>query len=462
MKKILFNTGLAVLLLSGFTACNKLEYTPQQSLLPSDLFKTPEGVQSAVIGCYSLLQGNLENDQGDFSFDIIAMPECFSDDAIFSGTFLTRQEFSKFNISTANLTNQGIYDILYASAVRTNDVIDRIQAINNMTGLTTAQKNTYLSELYTIRAYAYFYLSVYYGNVPLVLQTTNTANLQSNNDQPNTPQPQIMAQIEKDLLWADSNIGAGGGSGAYVSHAAIEAFLARFYLYNGSINNDPAEIAKAKTYSEDVIANSGHTLDPSYDNIFANPTQSPEVIWYENYNSSNGNSIAFYFFSSSMGGRQEVSVRTPNMFADDTTQTDLREASTIVNGNVVYKYRHPGDGADPVILFRLGEQYLIAAEAEAREGNFLQADTFLNAIRQRAGLSDTTMNANDYLDIILTARRKELAFEMGGFRLLDLRRTGRAAQVLGPLGYTAPKCDLWPFPQADMDANPNLKQNTGY
>lgn len=461
MKKILFNAGLAVLLLSGFTACNKLEYTPQQSLLPADLFKTPAGVQSAVIGCYSLLQGNLENDAGDFAFDIIAMPECFSDDGVFSGTFPTRKEFSQFNITTANLTNQGIYDILYASAVRTNDVIDRIQAINNMPGLTDEMKNTYLSELYTIRAYAYFYLTVYYGNVPLVLQTTNTANMQSNNDQPNTPQAQIMGQIEKDLLWADSNIGNGGGSGAYVSQAAIEAFLARFYLYNGSINNDPAEIAKAKTYSENLIASSGHSLDPSYDDIFANPTSSPEVIWYENYNSSNGNSIAFYFFSSAMGGRQEVSARDPEMFGDSTS-TDVRKASTIINGDVVYKYRHPGDGADPVILFRLGEQYLIAAEAEARAGNLTQADTFLNAIRQRAGLSDTTMTANDYLDIILSARRKELAFEMGGFRLLDLRRTDRAVSVLGQLGYISPKCDAWPYPQADMDANPNLKQNTGY
>lgn len=453
MKKVFINIGLAGLLITGFSACNKLQYTPQSSLEPNVLFQDVNGVQAAVIGCYGMMQGNMGNDAGDYAFDIIAMPESFSDNAIFNGTFPTRQEFSTFRVTTANLTNEGMYDMLYFAAVRTNDVISRIKAITDMDGLTEEMKDDYLSQLYTIRAYCYFYLTCYYGNVPLVLDPTTGETLQNNNDLPNTPQSEVMAQIEKDLLWSESHIGSAS-SGAYVSKAAIEAFLARFYLYNGNYT-------KAKTYSEEVINNSGASLDPGYDDIFSNVKGSPEVLWYINYNSSNSNSIAFYFFSSGMGGRQEVAVRNPDMFGDSTS-TDVRKATTIANGDVVYKYRDAGTGADPVILFRLAEQYLIAAETEARAGNYTDADTYLNAIRERAGLTDTTLDANNYLDIILEARHKELAFEMGGFRLLDLRRTGRAAAVLGPLGYTSPKCDLWPFPQADMDANPNLKQNTGY
>jgi len=453
MKRLFINIGLAGMLLTGFSACNKLQYTPQASLKPDVVFQDVPGIQAAVYGCYSLLQGNMGNDQGDYAFDIISMPESFSDNAVFNGTFPTRQEFSLFKITTANLTNEGMYDMLYYAAVRTNDAIDRINAIKNMDGLTEEMKNDFLSQLYTIRAYAYFYLTCYYGNVPLVLQASTGETLDENNDLPNTPQSQIMDQIEKDLLWADDHIGSGGG-GAYVSKATIEAFLARFYLHNGNYD-------KAKTYSEEVINSSGASLDPSYDDIFANVTASPEVLWYINYNTSNSNSIAFYFFNSDMGGRQEVAVRDPEMFGDSTS-TDVRKATTIINGDVVYKYRHPGTGADPVILFRLGEQYLIAAEAEARAGNFTNADTYLNAIRERANLNDTALTASNYLDVILEARRKELAFEMGGFRLLDLRRTGKAVDVLGTLGYVAPKCDLWPFPQADRDANPNLKQNTGY
>jgi len=452
MKKISLNIGLAALLMVGFSACNKLDYTPSQSLTPEQAFADVQSIQNAVTGCYTFLQGGFENDQGDYAFDIISMPESFSDNAVFVGTFPTRQEFSAFHITTANLTNSGIYDMLYVAAVRTNDVIERINAVKDMEGFTDEMKNSFLSELYTIRAYAYFYLTCYYGNVPLVLDATNNETLEKNNNLPNTPQPQIMDQIEKDLLWADDHIGSGSG-GAYVSKAAIEAFLARFYLYNGNYD-------KAKTYSEEVINTSGASLDPSYDDIFADVTGSHEVLWYVNYNASNSNSIAFYFFSSAMHGRQEVAVRDPEMFGDSTS-TDIRKETTIANGDVVYKYRHL-DGADPVILFRLGEQYLIAAEAEARAGNFTDADTFLNAIRGRANLTDTTLTASNYLDIILEARRKELAFEMGGFRLLDLRRTGKAVEVLGPLGYVAPKCNLWPFPQADRDANPNLDQNQDY
>lgn len=453
MKKIFINIGLTGLLITGLGACNKLQYTPQQSMTAETVYKDINGIKAAVIGSYSLLQGGLGIDDGDYAFDIISMPESFSDNAVFSGTFPTRQEYSVFRITTANLTNQGMYDMLYYAAVRTNDVIESIQAIKDMDGFTDEMKDDYLSQLYTIRAYAYFYLTCYYGNVPLVLKSTTSETVDENASLPNTAQSEIMAQIEKDLLWSESHIGSAS-SGAYVSKATIEAFLARFYLYNGNYE-------KAKTYSEKVINNSGASLDPSYDDIFSNVKGSPGVLWYINYNASDGNSIAFYFFNSSMGGRQEVAVRDPNMFGDSTS-TDVRKATTIINGNVVFKYRDAGTGADPVILFRLGEQYLIAAETEARAGNYTEADTYLNAIRERAGLTDTTLDANNYLDIILEERRKELAFEMGGFRLLDLRRTGRAAAVLGPLGYTSPKCDLWPFPQADMDANPNLKQNTGY
>jgi len=66
-------------------------------------------------------------------------------------------------------------------------------------------------------------------------------------------------------------------------------------------------------------------------------------------------------------------------------------------------------------------------------------------------------------------RRLELAFE--GHRWYDLKRTGRAIEVINNakgvdgvnLGYTLDvNKQLWPIPQAEIDKNTKLVQNPGY
>jgi hypothetical protein len=106
---------------------------------------------------------------------------------------------------------------------------------------------------------------------------------------------------------------------------------------------------------------------------------------------------------------------------------------------------------------RHAELVLIAAEAAAREGNFDDANMWINQVRARAGVADVTLDAGNFEDMILMERFRELSLE-SGHRLWDLRRTGRALDVLAPFGYDA--CDnVWGLPQRDIDRNPNLVQN---
>ena len=116
-----------------------------------------------------------------------------------------------------------------------------------------------------------------------------------------------------------------------------------------------------------------------------------------------------------------------------------------------------GSATDPIFFVRHAEMALIAAEGAARTGDFATASDFLNAVRARAGLGAVTLDAGNFIDVILQERFVELAME-GAHRLLDLRRTGRALDVLGPLGYDT--CDaIWPLPQRDVDRNRNINQN---
>jgi hypothetical protein len=106
----------------------------------------------------------------------------------------------------------------------------------------------------------------------------------------------------------------------------------------------------------------------------------------------------------------------------------------------------------------------MAAEAnnKATAPNDTKAQTYLNLVRRRAfgdNAHDITSTGTNLYDAILNERRLELAME--GDRFFDLVRTGKAASVLGPLGFVTGKNELFPIPQGEVDGS-GLSQNAGY
>jgi hypothetical protein len=118
----------------------------------------------------------------------------------------------------------------------------------------------------------------------------------------------------------------------------------------------------------------------------------------------------------------------------------------------------------------LADVLLLKAEALNETGDLAGAAALVNQIRTRVSLPNTTANSQAAMRLAIEKeRRLELAFE--GLRWFDLKRTGRAIEVINNatgvdgvnLGYNiAPYQLLWPIPQAELDKNSQLTQNPGY
>ena len=117
-------------------------------------------------------------------------------------------------------------------------------------------------------------------------------------------------------------------------------------------------------------------------------------------------------------------------------------------------------------MMRLGETYLLLAEAQFRQGKLADAAASINVLRTRAKAAQVT--ASDItLNFILDERARELIGEEQ--RRITLVRTGtlveRTLRLNGAsvTGLTANNL-LLPIPQSEIDRNINgtLRQNTGY
>lgn len=121
------------------------------------------------------------------------------------------------------------------------------------------------------------------------------------------------------------------------------------------------------------------------------------------------------------------------------------------------------------MLMRLGETYLLKAEAQFKQGNTGGAATTINIIRARANANPVT-GSQINMDFILDERARELLAEEN--RRMTLMRTGTLVerttrlnvQTINPVVGLAAKHLLMPIPQTEINLNKDaiLEQNPGY
>ena len=169
------------------------------------------------------------------------------------------------------------------------------------------------------------------------------------------------------------------------------------------------------------------------------------------------------FYSGEGGGKRQVTLETVTKFTDGFS---VVKWTGLTSGG--QNSSDPDVPDTDIPLFRLAEAYLIRAEANLRLGTVPMSTITgdLNELRRRAGATEfDTVTLDDILD----ERARELYFE--GFRRTDLIRYNyyttnrylwdwKGGEAEGT--SVSSIYNVYPIPAADIIANPNMHQNTGY
>ncbi len=416
----------------------------------------------------------------NYAFSFLGVTEMISDNAD-KGSSPTdtggdKDQLDKLTFTSTAGSLRGMWQHWYKSIGRATAAIDYTESF----GLSNeSYKNRLIGEARFLRALNYFYLVRGWGAIPIQEQDlTERVSVD-----------EVYLYIESDLLFAIENLPekseyADSDLGRATKGAA-KALLSKIYLYQEEWQN-------AYNYANEVIESPEYELEENYSELWHASSENGKESVFEFQ--ARGESIAHGVqqYSQTQGARgtsgwgwgfnvpsedlvnafnQEGDVirRDATVVFAGETMWDGREVSPNVE-NPYYNEKAyssanagAGDTDKNIRYLRLGEVYLIRAEAANELGNIPDAIADLNTIRNRVNLDDTQSTTQaEVRQAIWNERRLELAFEHD--RWFDLVRTGQAASVMQRLGlpFITGQHELFPIPEEQLIETPDMGQNPGW
>lgn len=474
-----------VTLLFSLIACNKLtEVEPPTTSLTSDnVYENDEAANSVLMGLYASL-ATTSPSRGQSVHSISLVTGLSADELILHGgagninANLAGFYLNRVNPGSSTVPVQSIWNDLYSKIYVTNIALERLSKANK---LSQDVKRHLTGEAKFLRAFFYFYLVNLYGEVPLTI----SSDYRSNSQLTRKSKTEVYGQIVSDLSDAEQllleNFVDANGKGVTAertrpSKFAATALLARSYLYTGNwaMAEEKASVVinssklKLDTLSGVFLRNSNEAIwqlqpvvagwNTQDARVFILPASGPTSSAVEGYPVYLSNGLLSKFLPGDLRKKvwvDSVVVNTPTGPASYYFPTKYKSAT--LNAPVT-EYE---------MVLRLGEQYLIRAEARAQQNNISGAEVDLNMVRKRAGISQIALGDRlSALDAVSKERQVEL-FTEWGHRWLDLKRLNKVDEVMtviAPLkGATwSANWQLYPIPFYDIAQNNNLVQNVGY
>jgi hypothetical protein len=494
---------ISVLIISG-SSCKKLVETPppSNSITESNVFTVDATAIASLNGIYISMNENFQPFQGNNSISLLAAlsaDELTLYNGITSGYYYGYYRNQLSATLGTPFAGSEHWTPLYRFVFRCNAAID---GLNKSSSLTPLVKQQLLGEAKFMRAFFYFYLVNTFGDVPLALTTNADANTLLSR----SPKADVYKQIIADLKEAEELLGdnflaptllSSTGERVRPTKWAASAMLARAYLYTNDYTN--AELKSSAVINYTSLF--GPISSVPLNSVFLK--NSKEAIWQlqptvQFFNTQEAKTFVIppqgpnssnnpVFISKQCLNNFEANDQR-KLFGNwiDTTIYTVT-TSPLVRDTVAYCYKYKKNEQDQTIVstpstpgytkmteyfmvLRLGEQYLIRAEARAQLGNISGAQSDLNTIRIRAGLPNTTANDQaSLITAILKERQVELFCEWG-HRWFDLKRMGKVDEVMNiatlqkSSGATSWQSfqQLYPIGLEELQKAPNLVQTPGY
>jgi hypothetical protein len=430
---------------------------PNSQLTSPGVFEEKATANAAMVDIYNKIRDNglltgtssgISNQLGNYTDELV----CYGSTASVSIDFYNNA------LVATNSNISAVWNSSYNQIYSANSVLE---GVKNAAVLPTADRDQLSGEALFVRGLIHFYLTNLFGDLPYI----TTTDYKLNSSPKRIPQTEVYDKIKTDLTQAIALLPE-----TYIStekvrpnkYAAI-ALLARVDLYSGNW-------AEAAANATKVINTTALYKWTSLDKVFLK--NSTTTIWQlmpvvKGKNTFEGETFIF------TAGPPPLTALSPGLMSAFSAG-DLRKSwwtKAVTNGTTTWyhaykynQYQNTTTSLEYSIVLRLAEQYLIRAEAKAHLNDTTSAAQDLNAVRNQAGLGNTTAaTAEELLEAILKERRLEFFTELG-HRFFDLKRTNKLDSTLSgvKLGWDA-KDQLWPIPATELLVNPNLQpQNSGY
>ena len=276
-----FNILIAMLVCLNICGCSDfLEEDPKGKLTTDNFYNSESDARQAINGVYRRL-----SDSWVTEYNIKQIPN----DLLKRASWDEASGLSNFTYGSENTYIAGMWQNHYAVIKDCNSVIDNVttnkEKINNW--------ERYVGQAHGIRAFLYFDLVRWFGDVPLVL--TDTKSLDGL-EVTRTPQKEVFRQIIEDFEYCISHtMDKGDTSKGYqygrLTKDACHGFLAKVYLWLGSVaQRDGKEILgnaadnfeKSLEHSSAVIQGGRYKLVDYYPDVFNAKTRDKapdEVLW---------------------------------------------------------------------------------------------------------------------------------------------------------------------------------------
>jgi hypothetical protein len=486
MRRIIY-FGILIISVGLSFGCKKfLTVDPPYSQDVENFFQSPEDYDRALTGAYDMLQG---------SFMTLWIGEIASDNSIAGGESVNdTQGLHQIDNMTHGGVNNELRNVLrwnYTGITRANYILE------NKDNIDFVGKDHILAEAKFLRAYYYFELVKYFGDVPLIID--KRLGIDEALQIPRSPKAEVYAQIEKDFSEAAEVLNTIATQKGRATKGAALSFLGKVYLYQN-------KFAEAASTFDEVINSGSYSLIPNYNDLFSVSNENnSETIFDVQYTGLEGGSygcliclegnaaVGFQgirqYNGPVYGDGNSYNLPTQALF-DAFSPIDPRRGATVLDieafiaaqpnaSSITYAQGaggHTGfynnkyikrqgeiglpdnDLTSPVNyrVMRYADVLLMAAEAHYQTGNTSKAQQLVNQVRVRAGVPGLAVNS---INVIYKERRFELSGE--GLRFFDLVRTGQAADFIQ--GFIPGKHDVFPIPQVEIDlAGGTWPQNPGY